>query len=278
MQFVQFTKHLQGLDLSEMAEAILSVGLEGADLCVRPGFPVEPDTVKEGLPRAVELFREKGLSIPLVTTPGDFVDPEMPYAEALYEACGQCGVQHIKLGYWNWDPSQSYWERVEEIRKQIEGFQKLSQTYQVQTVLHTHSGTFYGLNANAMMHLVQGFDPTHVGVFADPGHLSICGEPIDMALDILGEYLALVSFKDLIRERTFEKGRAVSKKRVARLGHGFGDWTTFLEALQKRNYQGVVSFHSEYSNEPVETVIDLTRADVRFIRGLLEELSESRAS
>ena len=273
MQFVLFTKHLQGLDLSEMAEAILSVGLQGADLCVRPGFPVEPDTVKEGLPRGVELFQEKKLAIPLVTTPGDFVDPEMPYAEALYEACGHCGVRHIKLGYWNWDPSQSYWRRVEEIRGQIEGFQKLSQTYKVQTVLHTHSGAFFGLNASAAMHLVQGFDPSHVGVFADPGHLSLCGEPIDMALDILGEYLALVSFKDLIKERTFEKGRAVSKKRVARLGHGFGDWSTFLKALRERDYQGVVSFHSEYSGEPVETVIDLTRADVRFIRGILKEIS-----
>ena len=42
-----------------------------------------------------------------------------------------------------------------------------------------------GLNSSAVMNLVEGFDPQHVGVFADPGHLSIVGEPIDMALDIV---------------------------------------------------------------------------------------------
>ena len=41
-----------------------------------------------------------------------------------------------------------------------------------------------GLNSSSVMNLVKGFDPKHVGVFSDPGHLSICGEPIEMALNI----------------------------------------------------------------------------------------------
>ena len=32
-----------------------------------------------------------------------------------------------------------------------------------------------------------------------------------------------------------------------------------------------VSFHSEYSGEPVDTVIDLARIDVRFINNLREQ-------
>ena len=34
---------------------------------------------------------------------------------------------------------------------------------------------------------------------------------------------------------------------------------------------GRSAFHSEYSGEPMDTVIDLARTDVRFFKGLLGE-------
>jgi hypothetical protein len=40
------------------------------------------------------------------------------------------------------------------------------------------------------------------------------------------------------------------------------------------NFDGPVSFHSEYSGEPVDTVIDLARIDVRFINSLLGKSGE----
>ncbi len=116
------------------------------------------------------------------------------------------------------------------------------------------------------MNLVNGFEPKYIGVFADTGHLSIVGEPIDMALDIVKEYLSVIAFKDLVR-RPGEGGG-----RVVRMGEGFVDWKTTLKTLKAINFDGPVSFHSEYSGMPVETVIDLTRIDVRFINSLLKEI------
>ena len=121
-----------------------------------------------------------------------------------------------------------------------------------------------GLNSSAVMNLVEGFDPQHVGVFADPGHLSIVGEPIDMALDIVKDYLAVMSFKDMMRPPG-------GGTRVVRMGHGFVNWETAVRTLTEMNFDGPVSFHSEYSGEPVDTVIDLARIDVRFINNLREQ-------
>ncbi len=266
MEYIMFTKHLEGLDVPGLAAALQSVGVQGADLCVRPGYPVHPDNVATALPEAGRFFAGEGLSIPLVTTPGDFIRPDVEYAEALYGACGEAGVRHIKLGYWHWKPGMDYWSEVDTIRGYLEGFQALSVKHGVQTVVHNHSGHSLGLNSNAVMNLVRGLDPQHIGVFADPGHLSICGEPIDMALEIVREYLAILAFKDLMR-RPGDKG-----PRVVRLGHGFGNWTTLLQTLKAMDYSGAVSFHSEYSGEPVDTVIDLARCDVRFINALREEI------
>ncbi len=154
---------------------------------------------------------------------------------------------------------------MDDILKKLEKFSQLSEKYGPKTCIHNHSGRSMGLNSNGVMHLVKNFDPEYVGVFADTGHLSICGEPIDMALDIVSEYLSVMAFKDLVR---FPGGRGGG---VARMGKGFVDWKLTLKTLKKLNFDGPISFHSEY-NEPVETVIDLARIDVRFINALLEEL------
>jgi len=265
LKYIMFTKHLQGLDVEGIIKALQSVGVEGADLCVRPGYPVNPENVGKALPAAAKQFTSEGLSIPLVTTPGDFVNPKMDYAEPLYAACQEAGVKNIKLGYWHWSKEVGYWEEVKRIRQLLEGFQALSQNYGVKTCIHNHSGSSMGLNSCAAMNLVKGFDPKYVGVFSDPGHLSIVGEPIAMALDIVKDYLSVLAFKDLMR--TPESGT-----KVVRMGHGFVDWETLLRMLTEMNFEGPVSFHSEYSGEPVDSVIDLARIDVRFINGLIEKL------
>jgi sugar phosphate isomerase/epimerase len=269
MKLVMFTKHLQGLDVPEIIEALQFIGVEGADLCVRPGYPVDPENVGRALPATARQFAAEGLSIPLVTAPTDLTRPDVAYAERLYAACGEAGVGHVKLGYWRWSPERAYWDEVTAIRDHLAGFQELSRTYGVQTCLHTHSPRSMGLNASAMMHLVEGFDPRYIGVYLDPGHLSIVGEPIEMALDIVGEYLAVVSMKDMVRQRVLRDGEATWETQVVRLGHGFGNLLAFVRGLAQMGFAGPVSFHSEYSGEPVETVIDLARIDVRYVKALL---------
>jgi len=266
MKFIMFTKHLEGLDIPDIMKALKSVGVDGADLCVRPGYPVNPDNVDRDLPKVAKQFANEGLCIPLVTTPGDFLSVDVPYVERMYSACGEAGVGNIKLGYWHWSANTGYWATVDKIRKDLDGLARLSEKYGPKTCIHNHSGHSMGLNSSSVMHLVKGFDPKYVGVFADTGHLSIVGEPIDMALDIVKEYLSVMAFKDLMRRPGDGGGR------VVHMGDGFVDWKTTLKTLKALGFDGPVSFHSEYSGVPVETVIDLARVDVRFIKGLLKEI------
>ncbi len=266
MKFIMFTKHLQGLEIPEIIDALHSVGVEGADLCVRPGYPVNPENAVKELPAAAKQFSDANLSIPLVTTPGDFLDPTTEDALRIYSAAGEAGVENIKLGYWHWHANNGgYWSQVDTIRKQLEGFAQLSEKHGPRTCIHNHSGTSMGLNSCAVMNLVKGFDPRHVGVFSDTGHLSIVGEPINMALDIVSSHLAVIAFKDLARSPGMRSGK------VVRMGKGFVDWETTLDTLKTMEYSGSVTFHSEYSGEPVESVIDLARVDVRFIRSLMNK-------
>src|SRR5207245_2983794 len=76
MRFVYFTKTLQGLDVKGLVAFCKDVGLDGADLAVRPGYPVEPANAATALPAAAKAFRDAGLTVGLVTAPTDLTDPE----------------------------------------------------------------------------------------------------------------------------------------------------------------------------------------------------------
>ena len=75
MTYMMFTKHLEGLDIDGLIVALKSVGVQGADLCVRPGYPVTPENISHTLPEAARRFRDAGLTIPLVTLPTSFNRP-----------------------------------------------------------------------------------------------------------------------------------------------------------------------------------------------------------
>ena len=271
LTYIMFTKHLEDLDVPGIIAALQSVGVQGADLCVRDGYPVNPSNIATALPEAAKQFAVAGLAIPLVTAPGDFNRPEIDYAEEYYAALSAAGVGHVKLGYWHWNADVHYWDQLDGIRGYMEGFQRLSEKHGVKTVIHNHSGNSMGLNSCAAMNVVGDCDPQHVGIFADPGHLSICGEPVEMALDIVREYLCVLAFKDLIRQRPLgDTQQGAPSGGVMRLGQGFVDWPAVITTLERLDFKGPVSFHSEYSGEPVPTVIDLARIDVRFFNAQRE--------
>ena len=52
LTLIMFTKHLEGLDVPGIIAALQSVGVQGADLCVRDGYPVIPDNIATVLPEA----------------------------------------------------------------------------------------------------------------------------------------------------------------------------------------------------------------------------------
>ncbi len=272
MQYVMFTKHLEGLDLQGIMQALHQAGVQGADLCVRPGYPVTPRNAEAELPAAARLFQQEGLSIPLITLPTSFTDPAVPEIRSVFAGCAAAGVRYIKVGYWHWCRAEPYWDTVARVRADLAQFAELAAAYGVAILVHNHSGRSMGLNGSAAMHLVQDFDPAHVALFADPGHLAICGEPPDMALDIMRSHLAVCAFKDLQHVPVPREGRTVWGSQCVRMGHGLVDWYTVLATLQAQNFAGPVSFHAEYVGEPPASVIDLTRCDVRYVKSLRTQL------
>jgi len=271
MQSVMFTKHLEGFDLEQIIAGIQRVGIDGADLCVRPGYPVNPENCRTDLPAAAKRFADEGLGIAIVTTPGDFTDASVDYAEDMFAACGEAGVPAIKLGYWNWKEDVGYWKLLDDCRAKMEGFAKLAAKHGVKACVHNHSGNTMGLNSCAAMNIVKGFDPAHVGIFTDVGHLSLVGEQIPMAIDTAWDYIQMFALKDLLWWNEPGKLDAARKLKVVPFGYGMVEWGRFISTLQARGYDGALSFHCEYGGYPPESVLDQATIDVRFFRALWDK-------
>jgi len=268
--YVIFTKHLKELSVEQLIDAMKAIGADGVDLCVRPGYPVNPDNAAEALAPAAQAFRDAGLSIPMVTTPTDLTSVSVPYVEALFGACGEAGVRLLKPGYWP-APSDGYWSAVGKMKADVRAFADLGQRHGVKPCLHTHSGSNMGLNAAALMHVLRDFTPEEVGAYVDVGHLAVCGEPPGLAFAMAAEWLAVVGIKDMDRVRT-EKGTQV---RTVVMGQGFVDWLQVVGWLVKHGFSGPLSFHTEFPASSVEALLEQTKKDIAFIRELERKVARS---
>ncbi len=241
---VYFTKYLGNLTVEEMIEKGHQFGCDGFDLACRPGQTVTPENVRTALPKLVKQLHTAGLEIPMVTA--DVITATQPATEPILGAMQEAGVKLLKIGYFSIDnKTEDYWEKVAYIRNQFEGWVRLAERFGIRICYHTHSGgTLMGLNASAVMHFLQGFDPKLVGVYLDPAHLLLDGEHPDIAFNIVKHYLAVAALKDARKEPS--NTNAGYKYTLCRAGHGDVDWQNYFENLRSIGFQGPLSVHAQY--------------------------------
>ena len=218
MRYVYFTKLLKDLDVQALIAFCKEVGLDGVDLAVRPGYPVNPDNAVTALPDAMKAFADAGLTIGLVTADTGLNDAEGKTAKALFETCGKAGVAAIKIGYFPYKPPVE--DALKSARARLAGFAKLAEATKVKACYHTHSGLYLGNNAASLRLMLQDLDPHYLGAFLDTGHTAINGGPFPMEMDLLRPWVTLLAIKDML----WAKDKGVWNSHVVPAGDGIVRW------------------------------------------------------
>jgi sugar phosphate isomerase/epimerase len=260
MHYVYFTKTLQGLDVPGLLTFFKEVGLDGADLAVRPGHPIHPDNALTELPKAVKMFRDEGLLIGLVTAPTNLIDPAGRMARTLFEACGKAGIAAIKIGYFTYQGK--FDTALADARKRLAGFAKLAAETKVRACYHTHSGNYLGNNGAALRLLLQDMDPHHVGVFLDTGHTAVGGGPIRMEMDMVRPWLSLVAIKDM----AWTQKNQGWQHHVVPAGEGIVRWNEVVQGLKECQFNGTISLHGEYEAKDLDTRKQLAKRELAFLK------------
>ena len=279
MSLVLFTKSLSDHGVAQLIERGHALGVDGYDLCVRAGHPVQPDTAATTLVAAVRDLQAAGLTVPMVTGPFDLLLPDHPAAHPIMAAMDAAGVRLLKLGYFAFDPArENYWEAVERTRAALAGWSELAARYRVKVCYHTHSRGNLGLNAGMLAHLLRGFDPSLIGAYLDPCHLEIEGEEFATGAAIVAEHVAIIGLKDalLVREQraaNTAQGSSLTHGSAAirwvEAGDGMVDWSAVRATLRRLEFAGPLSIHCEYQDPPGGHLAAMQR-EVSFFRSLFE--------
>lgn len=272
MEILLFTKFFKECGAEEVGHSATELGVDGLDLALRAGQYVSPVEVWQKLPPALRLWREMGLSVPMVSLEGGHIDPHQKDVQEIYAACGETGIGFVKLGYWLWKPGDDYWQGVAGIRRALEGFQKLGEKHNICTLLHTHSDDLYYSNAAGAMHVAQGFNPGHIGIYLDPAHLAADGESALMAQAIAGDYFRMLGAKNLRYEKKTD-GPGWYKNWCPLVADGLVDWKTLLPLMKGAGYNGPISFHAEYCGaRDKESVLPIAARDMTYLRSVANNL------
>lgn len=276
MDLIAFTKHLDGRSIDELIEVAQTNDFEGFDLCVRPGYPVNPDNAGTALPDAARRIRTAGLKVPLVTGTTELLSPDQPDAEPLLAAMDAADIRLLKLGYYRFDPAtDDYWQEVDRVRRALEGWQALSRRYNVKIIYHTHNDRCMGLNGAALAHLIRGFDPACIGAYLDPLHLVLEGEEFAFALAMVQPYLSAVACKDVMKHRVQRGHHGGYSIDVVPAGEGMVDWTAVFDDLRRVGYDGPLSMHCEWTI-PADQFYDTLRHEAAFFQRERARITEQR--
>ena len=260
MGFIYFTKTLKELALPSLVEFCKETGVEGLDLAVRPGYPIEPANALLELPKFAAIMKQNKLDIPLVSAPTSLIDAESKDAKNLFEACALSGVPMIKIGYFPY--KGNFNDDLQAARKMLQGFSKLAQATKVKAVYHTHSGANIGNNAVSLKELLTDFDPHHVGAFADTGHLAVNGGPIKMELEILRPWLSILAIKDI----SWEQSKTEWVFKVVPAGSGIVRWNDASKGIKDVKFQGTIVLHGEYEASGLPNRKELTKNELAFLK------------
>jgi sugar phosphate isomerase/epimerase len=264
VKYLYFTKSLQHLDLPGVIDFLKGAGLDGADMTVRPGFPITPANARTALLDAVNRFRDSGLTVGLTTAATTLADPASAEAITLFEATAKAGVPAVKLGYFRYrGPFEA---DLAAARKGLAGFARLAARTGVRACYHTHSGAYIGNNCASLRLLLLDSDPHHVSAFVDTGHTAINGGPIRQELDMVRPWLGLVAIKDMAWERT----PAGWKHSVVPAGEGIVNWSDVAKGLKDCGYDGSISLHAEYETKDLAERRELAKKELAFLKNVLK--------
>lgn len=254
------------LGFEEGLRKLKDSGYDGVELSGRPVIesPVVdsrarplPDSELPVLCERAEEFGEKvkksGLEI-ISFNPGYFTACfyEDGFYENYYRVAAALGAPNIKIAGTIYRPSRgAYRELFRENQRKMSVLTGFGARHGVRSLIELHFG-YLNESCSGAYNILKDFPPELAGVIHDPQNMVVAGkENWRMGLEILGDYLAYVHFKNSIFKKT-EEGKW--KWELSALEEGLVDWAEFMKALKETGFSGYLcnEYRGDRKNVPMD--------------------------
>ena len=271
-----FSKHLQWLDYEQMARTAREIGFDGIDLTVRPGGHVEPQRVREDLPRAFHAAKVEGLDVPTITTA--ITDPRDKLTESILATASQAGIRFYRMGYYEYQDSRGVEQTLDEARPMLRDLVEMNKQYKIVGTYQNHSGPRYvGACVWDLHYLLRDLDPRWIGSQFDIRHATVEGGTVwPVHFRLMSKYINMLVAKDF----RWAQVKGTWQAQNCPLGEGMVDFPRFFKMARQAGVTDLMCLHLEYPLGGAESgarkltgdkqqVIDAMRKDLQFLRKLL---------
>jgi sugar phosphate isomerase/epimerase len=250
-----FTSSVPWLPIDELAPLAAASGVTGLDLACKPhrfdsarspGFwdnnaaILDLDRIELLAPAVSRTLAEWRLQCPVLA--GYAVAGDHDVARQLAKAARTLGAKLVRL----WAPRPERGQVRAQVADQRLVWRELAAIAAgegIRFVLETHDGTI-STAPSAALRLIDQCDPAHVGVILDVANTVREGtEPLELALELLGPYLAHVQVKNLWVRSGGNAWNGLSTGH-APLADGILRWPTIIGMLDAAGYHGWLSLEN----------------------------------
>ncbi len=240
LQLHVFSKHLQFLNYKDMAAAAADIGFDGIELTVRKNGHVEPENVREDLPRAIEALKEAGLQSTMMVSG---ITELNPTSKTVLETAANLGIKYYRLGYYRYPKEGSMPGAMKAINQQVMELAALSQTLGILGTYQNHAGGVVGAAIWEVWQLLQGTAPDAMGCQYDIRHAMVDGGySWPNGLRLIKDRIRTIVIKDFRWEQINGKWKVLNTP----LGEGMVDFVAYFKILKTYNIKVPVAVHFEY--------------------------------
>lgn len=242
-----FTKHLQFLQGEALADAIASMGFDGADIALRKGGNIEPENAKSQFPALVKALRARKVEVPMITS--GIVDADTPLAEPTLALLHDLGIKYYRWGGFRYDYTKPLQPQLDALKPRVEKLAALNRKHGVTAIYHTHSGlNQVGANIWDIYEVVRPFDPNEVAINYDIGHATVeggFGGWIN-SFHVASKHIRGIALKDFVWTRD-PKANNAPRPKWCPVGEGQVQFPLFFDMISKSGFDGPLQVHYEYS-------------------------------
>ncbi|MDR2118446.1 MAG: TIM barrel protein [Tannerellaceae bacterium] len=242
-----FVKPLEKYSYDDIAVILSESGFDGADISLRKGGLIDPETARTELPGLIKIFERRKLSIPMAVS--GISSPFEPDAERLIRLMADCGIKYYRLGAILYDKTLSIPENLNRWKEKMMALCELNARYGVHGAIQNHAGTSLGAPVWDAYCAVKDCDPRYMGIQYDIRHAMAEGmSSWPLALEMALGHIRTTCIKDF----TWIRQNKGFKPLTVPLGEGIVDFGKYFGILNSRGASGPVSIHYEYPLLPEE--------------------------
>lgn len=245
-KFSIFSKVLQWLSFSEMAQVVADLGFDGIDLSVRPNGHVLPDRVEADLPKAMDAALKAGINIYSIVTSINCADD--PLTERILKTASSLGIGHYRMDWLYYDEAKSIDENLDSTQMILEKLAVINEKYQIRGEYQNHSGRYkpdpyFGSSIWDLYAVLKKVNSKWIGSQYDIMHAIVEGAySWDIDFKLLSPFVYSLAIKDFIWRKNLDKWAPA----VVPLDEGMINFPGYFDLVKHYQIKCPVSIHFEY--------------------------------